>query len=440
MIEVIYKEEKKVAAGNEEFFRIPKNIRQIGETKGEHKIYIEDYANTFLEKLAADGRKEGKTAILLGRINWQEGISYVFIRGALLVENMDAAPEKVAFTDEIWTWIEEKQKQYFPAWDVVGWFFTMPDLPMAVSDSFQRAHLNYFGGNDKVFFMKDPTEQEESFFLYDNGHMAPQSGYYIYYEKNKEMQEYMISVFGEETVDGKGAAEDQAVASFRKIIASKKEKKEEEKEKKSPVFMYAASACLALTVMAVGVNFINNYQKMQDVTENVQQAAGTAQGTKAPSAEEDMLKGAGKEELKTDDSVTQKLQQENQEPEDQKSDTKEPEASPVQESAVTDPKDGENAQDKQENQALTKKKASEDKTPAPTQAVTEEPLPTETPAESEATMGNSVHDSYTIQYGDSLYKISTQRYGTMDMIPEICKLNGISSDDIIYPGQKILLP
>ena len=44
MIEIIYKEEQKKAEGNEEFFEVPKNIRQIGEIKGHQKIYIEDYA------------------------------------------------------------------------------------------------------------------------------------------------------------------------------------------------------------------------------------------------------------------------------------------------------------------------------------------------------------------------------------------------------------
>ena len=60
------------------------------------------------------------------------------------------------------------------------------------------------------------------------------------------------------------------------------------------------------------------------------------------------------------------------------------------------------------------------------------------PGKEEAGVG--AYESYTIQFGDSLYKISTRKYGTMDMIPEICRLNGISTEDIIYPGQKILLP
>ena len=54
MIEIVYKEEKKEANGNEEFFYLPKNIRQIGEIKGVRKIYVEDYVYTFLKRMGTD--------------------------------------------------------------------------------------------------------------------------------------------------------------------------------------------------------------------------------------------------------------------------------------------------------------------------------------------------------------------------------------------------
>ena len=42
MIEVVYKEEKKEAVGNESFFQLPKNIRQIGEISASYIIYMEE--------------------------------------------------------------------------------------------------------------------------------------------------------------------------------------------------------------------------------------------------------------------------------------------------------------------------------------------------------------------------------------------------------------
>ena len=67
MIEIVYKEEKQEARGNEGYFRLPKNIRQIGDCKGKQKIYLEDYVYTYLKKLSADS-SSGKAAILLGPV------------------------------------------------------------------------------------------------------------------------------------------------------------------------------------------------------------------------------------------------------------------------------------------------------------------------------------------------------------------------------------
>ena len=52
----------------------------------------------------------------------------------------------------------------------------------------------------------------------------------------------------------------------------------------------------------------------------------------------------------------------------------------------------------------------------------------------------SVHNTYVIRPGDTLYQISIEKYGSMDVIREICELNGITENQIIYPGQVIVLP
>ena len=65
-----------------------------------------------------------------------------------------------------------------------------------------------------------------SFFFYENGLMIRQRGYYIYYEKNPLMQEYMIEKNKEFAPEITETVPDEAVVSFRKIIKNKKTKKE----------------------------------------------------------------------------------------------------------------------------------------------------------------------------------------------------------------------
>ena len=62
MIEIVYKENKEQANGNEGYFHLPKNIRQVGDTNGRERIYLEDYVGTFLKKYFS--APEGPPSIL----------------------------------------------------------------------------------------------------------------------------------------------------------------------------------------------------------------------------------------------------------------------------------------------------------------------------------------------------------------------------------------
>ena len=68
-------------------------------------------------------------------------------------------------------------------------------------------------------------------------------------------------------------------------------------------------------------------------------------------------------------------------------------------------------------------------------------------AESSDTAGNGTAEtatgtgnSYVIKPGDTLYQISITKYGTMEKVAEICRAYGLTEDEIIYPGQIIVLP
>ena len=60
--------------------------------------------------------------------------------------------------------------------------------------------------------------------------------------------------------------------------------------------------------------------------------------------------------------------------------------------------------------------------------------------ENEAAASDAVQESYVIQPGDTLFQICMDRYGSSEEIREICELNDITVDEIIYPGQVIVLP
>lgn len=394
MIEIVYREEKKEAVGNEGFFRIPKNIRQIGEISAAHKIYMEDYAHTFLARIAEQW-SGAKIGLLLGKTNWTENVTYIFIKSALQIENMDVSPEHIAFTDEIWQQAEEKIDKYFPEQEIVGWFFIMQECTMELTDVLYRTHLNYFGGNDKLLYMMEPLEREEAFFQYENGCMSRQKGFYIYYDKNKPMQEYMIEMSKNIPIEDKDIVKDKAVQDFRKIISGKPDRQESEKGGFS--LLHAIGACVAVGAIAVGITYLNNYKKMEETSARVGQAILQDKEATAVPRE---TKIAEKEQERIETEAPQE--------------TEEIKEEPAQEEAVSP-------------------------TPAPTDIPTEE-APKDSQDAAAQAQELKPNGSYMVQNGDTLSKISKKIYGNTSQVNNICKLNELNVSDIIYPGQIILLP
>ena len=517
MIEVIYKEEKQEAKGNEALFHIPRNIRQIGLVSESYRIYIEDYVYTFLGRLAgteqAKENGRGCLAVLLGDTNWSEGTTYLFIRGALMVENMEAAADHIDFTDEVWKSIHEEADKYFPEQEIVGWFFSQPQLPVEMTELFGRVHLKHFGG-EKVLMLMEPVEREDAFFRYENNYMVRQSGYYIYYEKNPQMQTYMIEKNQEIRPEPAEEVEDEAVKTFRKIIkAKKKEEPEqtEEPEERPSVFSYAATACLAIAVLVVGVNFYNNYRDMQSVRQQSEavsaviaqkdtdgitplptQGVGDS-GSKTPgesdtgqtaSDDKSAATGAsrqGEGSQLGDNSLQGEDSQQGQASQNQNAQNTSTQGTagsgqiigPQSDSASAGGQadsgkaasssgsgsetggqsdaqqtTGEQVQNsdvyKEESDVRKARRraalAAQENKAAAEQGGSSQKGTSSSDSQGQAASGSDVHESYVIRPGDTLFQISMARYGNMETIEEICRLNGISEDEIIYPGQVIVLP
>ena len=73
------------------FPKLPKNIRQIGERDQIVKLYVEDYVNTYLKRLYPAGGQELRVGLLLGGMEFNDGTPYIFIDGALEMEDVTDA-------------------------------------------------------------------------------------------------------------------------------------------------------------------------------------------------------------------------------------------------------------------------------------------------------------------------------------------------------------
>lgn len=194
MIEIVCKnglqeEEKKLC--------LPKNIRQIGSPRGRHKIYIEDYVDTYLKATAQ--KKESCAVVFLGKSQVMKEIRYTFVSGAIECGPGVFQWDSICLDENFWNHIENEKQRYFPEKEIVGWFLGKKGQAMELAPVVEAAHRKYFPGRDKILMLMDILEQEEVFFIYDQGYLQKREGYYIYYEKNLPMQEYMVQKKEEET-------------------------------------------------------------------------------------------------------------------------------------------------------------------------------------------------------------------------------------------------
>lgn len=442
MIEIVYEKEKQKPVGNEAIFKIPNNIRQIGEVNETQKIYIEDYAYTYLSRLSNENMNQGRAAILLGQTNWQDGTSYLFVRSAIALSDMEVSEEHLVFSEEIWNQVYEKSKEYFKNQDIVGWYLSIPGCSMELHEIICKTHINHFGGNDKVLLVMEPTEKEEAFYRYEGGKLSRQEGYYIYYEKNDPMQDYLIAINENKSIE-KDKVEDKAVKNFRKIIETKNE---ERQAKKTNSLIYAAATCMLAAIVIVGVVFINDYNKLQKMESAITEAAGgdtkeaaaKGQGTKKEAKPQDNTDNQGNNTQGTNKEEGQKPQgqPENQTPvndqaaADNTVDSQNQEQSQPQETQQANQQQGEQPQQGQEQP----QDAQEQQPPA------EQPEQTQDPSNAEANAPVSSAQSYIVQDGDTLTSISKKYYGSISKIKDICAYNNLAENQIIFPGQKILLP
>ncbi len=451
MIEIIYKEDQKQAEGNEKFFRIPNNIRQIGEIKGQQKIYIEDYAYTFLKKISRIPEEGGKVAILLGQYHWAEGNAYLFIKSALQIRNMEVSPEHIVFSDKVWGQVYEDGRKYFPQQEIVGWFISLPGFNMQINEVLLKTHLNHFAGNDKVLFVAEPGEWEEAFFVYENNQLNRQPGYYIYYEKNEPMQAYMIEMSQNKSIEETEKVPDRAVMDFRKAVKQNYEKKDISKNRKTNKMtdretektvigkenqknsrmVWTLGGCTVAAALALGITFFNSYQNMSETL-------GILETGQEAEQQEEIAKEASAQAAETNDEPLISMQDMNPQKITNEENNTEDTQIETETETDTDTTGGqdvsqENAESDEADQNLVGENEQAEMTG---QSSSETDASAAMMTEGQTAGG----DEYIIQKGDTLTSISKKYYGTIAKVEEICRLNGISPEDIIYAGQKLVLP
>ena len=260
MIEIICNGEDDSNKGNmrgNADIRRPKNIKQIGDVSSNRKIYIEDYAFTYINSVAYQTPEDEQAGVLLGEVQKSDEEKCLFIKGVIKARHSgEDGRQDIYFDEKVWNGIYADVEKYFPNLQVVGWFAALPDVTTERMQYLRRVHLDNFAGNMKTMYLINKAEKDENFYLFENGDLKKQKGYVCFYERNYEMQEYMLQKRGVKSVEA--PEKDKVMKSIRAII---NEKEEQKLQKKNAVFMYGISSFMVVVVLVIGINL--KYPKAQ---------------------------------------------------------------------------------------------------------------------------------------------------------------------------------
>lgn len=392
---------------NNTCIRRPKNIKQIGDVSSDKKIYIEDYAFTYINSIAYNSPQEEQAGVLLGELAKEGNERCVFVKGVIKAALGDTSDTGIYFNENIWNKIYSDTEKYFPNLSVVGWFAVMPEVTDERMARLKKLHLDNFAGNMKTLYLVDTVEKEEHFYLYENGTLKRQKGYVCFYERNYEMQEYMLERSEKKSCED--ASDDRVIRNIRNVIREKEELKE---QRKSGSFMYGVSAFLVVVIIVIGINLMNNYEKMKRLNQSVDNLMNQLEGNERGGQDEDD-NGVHDSEASGDISVDGNAIKVNRLSGD---------VYPLEENSTSDKTERETVSD---NNAASET----------TQAISE--------SETDASVSSVKTDSYsmyTVKQGDTLMGICKRYYGTTTKYQEVMQYNGLDDRDMLYIGQQIKLP
>lgn len=390
---------------NNTCIRRPKNIKQIGDVSSDKKIYIEDYAFTYINSIAYNSPQEEQAGVLLGELAKEGNERCVFVKGVIKAALGDTSDTGIYFNENIWNKIYSDTEKYFPDLSVVGWFAVMPEVTDERMARLKKLHLDNFAGNMKTLYLVDTVEKEEHFYLYENGTLKRQKGYVCFYERNYEMQEYMLERSEKKSCED--ASDDRVIRNIRNVIREKEELKE---QRKSGSFMYGVSAFLVVVIIVIGINLMNNYEKMKRLNQSVDNLMNQLEGNERGGQDGDD-NGVHDSEASGDISVDGDAIKVNRLSGD---------VYPLEENSTSD---------KTEMETMSDNNAASETT----QAV----------SETDASVSSVKTDSYsmyTVKQGDTLMGICKRYYGTTTKYQEVMQYNGLDDRDMLYIGQQIKLP
>lgn len=407
--------------------QLPKNIRQVGEPDNTCRVYMEDYVYTFVKKSQEYAGSRMQTGILLGRTETVGSENCYFINGAIMVDELWGEKGEIQFTASVWKKIYEDIRTYFPQLTMQGWFIAGQEETALDILSLEKVHRSAFSREESILCLC--RGEEVSLWTGLDSGLTELHGFYIYYERNEAMQEYMIGIG--QSSPSEHITEEAAVQNFRSIMEKKKTSAHSSNRLMRGISLGVAAAVLFLAVNAW-------FQNRQAVT-GVTPGSGTDSDSIVQAGAD---VGSSRKDSENTGTPEGSVAQENQESQSER--YSDDSSEPV--NATENNSMEHNTEESSFSEGNSPENSSGENSSSESDSV-ESNLPGNHSADNGtvASSGDSVPagamvNYYEVKPGDTLVGISLSFYGTLNMVDAICEANGIENPNAIYSGQKIQLP
>ena len=275
------------------------------------------------------------------------------------------------------------------------------------------------------------TQAGPVFFVREESGTYEIKGYDIFYQDNKEMQNYLINRKKES--DG-SIRHGRANNTARGSDAHETRSRSKAPQNKTPYSAISIQlGIILMALVAIVINSTNSYDKMSQLNQSAlevffaieNQEADRKSAADDPHQEEDALKLAELENEKQARETSGNEADETEEEEKAESDAS------AQDAEIIDT----------EAESITEKDAAHKEGTLDETAAQEDDRNADLDGqEGVDALSRNVARYYEIEKGDTLYTISRKIYGDTTYVQKICELNKIDNPDNIRYGQKIVLP
>ena len=417
-------------------FELPSNIKQIGSIGDGPRIYVEDYVCTYLRQYAESGGHSEKIAFLIGKYLVIDSQPVIFINGAVQGKYSEFENGIETFTQKSFVYAEQQMERYFKGFEFVGWMQSQPGYGTFLNRSYVKYHMMHFRKPYQMMFVMDPIEKLSTFYSWSTEltDLDEVKGYFVYYDKNPGMQEYMI--------DNKLINLDMKEKEIRISHGKEREKARKEENayidgsrsgqsvRKKPVprhhditegkrlvnMLVSLSAVLFIICFIMGAGLVQNDDRIKQLETNLKSLNNAYTYIAA------QIKQASTQPVFA-----------NQEENNNNTEIKEEITSLLEETAESD--------EGQMVDLLTDEDSQEsDSVENPEESEVEPELVAEIIEVNEVDLEKDEPETYVVQKGDNLNSISKTFYGTTDMVSSIMEANGMTDPDKIYFGKILILP